>query len=218
MSLGIYERSVGPGGLGGSGSYVGRAIGSAVNGGVNGFNSVAALLAGRSPGERVEGALASLKHKRQPVLHQRALAKVRRPSGARPLGTGIVPPQSAAPFAAAPPAAASPLFNAVSAAPPATIIPAVGQPGGGGGTFFPGVFSPGGGGGGVVVPSAPDVPVTPPIIPPVVTPPVIPPVVVPPSAVPEPGSWGMMLIGFGLIGWSIRRRSATAAWLPAATR
>lgn len=29
-----------------------------------------------------------------------------------------------------------------------------------------------------------------------------------PSAVPEPGTWAMMLVGFGLIGWRVRRRRA----------
>jgi hypothetical protein len=35
----------------------------------------------------------------------------------------------------------------------------------------------------------------------VVTPPVI-----TPQAVPEPGTWALMLLGFGLIGWILRRR------------
>jgi hypothetical protein len=29
--------------------------------------------------------------------------------------------------------------------------------------------------------------------------------------VPEPGTWTMMLIGFGLIGWTIRRDKRVAA-------
>ena len=33
--------------------------------------------------------------------------------------------------------------------------------------------------------------------------------VVPPSAVPEPGTWAMMLFGFGVIGWRMRRRPAS---------
>jgi len=32
-----------------------------------------------------------------------------------------------------------------------------------------------------------------------------------PSAVPEPGTWGLMILGFGLAGASMRRRRATAA-------
>jgi hypothetical protein len=31
------------------------------------------------------------------------------------------------------------------------------------------------------------------------------------SAVPEPGTWAMMLLGFGAIGWSLRRREETGS-------
>ena len=41
---------------------------------------------------------------------------------------------------------------------------------------------------------------------PVETPTAVPPSVPPPSAVPEPGTWASMLLGFGLIGWTMRRR------------
>jgi hypothetical protein len=30
------------------------------------------------------------------------------------------------------------------------------------------------------------------------------------QSVPEPGTWGMMLLGFGAIGFAFRRRSATS--------
>ena len=33
----------------------------------------------------------------------------------------------------------------------------------------------------------------------------------PTSAVPEPGTWAMMLMGFGLIAWRVGRRPAAAA-------
>jgi hypothetical protein len=33
-----------------------------------------------------------------------------------------------------------------------------------------------------------------------------PPIVTPPSAVPEPSTWMTMLLGFGFIGWQLRRR------------
>lgn len=33
----------------------------------------------------------------------------------------------------------------------------------------------------------------------------------PVSAVPEPGTWAMMLVGFGLIGWRMRRRRGVSA-------
>jgi hypothetical protein len=38
----------------------------------------------------------------------------------------------------------------------------------------------------------------------------------PAAAVPEPGTWAMMLIGFGGIGYSMRRRRKTSALLPQA--
>lgn len=37
---------------------------------------------------------------------------------------------------------------------------------------------------------------------PVVTPP-------PPPAVPEPSTWALLLLGFGFVGWSLRRRNRT---------
>ena len=49
-------------------------------------------------------------------------------------------------------------------------------------------------------------------LPSVIVPPVIPtetpspPVIQPPSAVPEPATWMTMLLGFGLVGWRLRRR------------
>lgn len=53
---------------------------------------------------------------------------------------------------------------------------------------------------------------TPPTImlPPVETPKEVPPTVPPSSPVPEPGTWASMLLGFGLIGWTMRRRRKQA--------
>ena len=55
----------------------------------------------------------------------------------------------------------------------------------------------------------PGVPFIPPpslIVPPLtpLTPPIVPP---PQSAVPEPGTWATFLLGFGLVGWQLRRRT-----------
>jgi hypothetical protein len=36
-----------------------------------------------------------------------------------------------------------------------------------------------------------------------------------PSAVPEPGTWAMMLVGFGAVGWAMRRKAnGTSCWGP----
>ena len=37
----------------------------------------------------------------------------------------------------------------------------------------------------------------------------------PTSAVPEPGTWALMLMGFGLIGWRVRRRNGKSLRLAA---
>lgn len=157
-------------------------------------DTVASLFESRSPGERAAGALASLKHRRAPALHQRALPKVRRPP-ASPLA-GIV---GAAPIPPViPPVTPGPLYNVVGPPPPVALSPPVGPGGPGGG--FPGLPLPGGGGGIIVPPPAivtpPDTPVVP------VTPvtPVTP-------GIPEPSTWAMMLVGFAMIGSAVARKA-----------
>lgn len=173
---------------------LGRALGEGVSDGIQGMKTVAAMLAERSPGERPEGALANLKPKRQSVLHQRALPKVRGP--ATPYEALVATPPN---LAIAPPPEA-PLYNVVAGGPPVVIpstngvvpgtpvgpplLTAIPPPGGGGGA----IFSP------PVVAAAPD---TPPIA---VTP------LTPLTPVPEPGTWTMTLIGFALIGRALRRK------------
>src|SRR4051794_31937089 len=142
------------------------------------------MLDDRSPGERVQGSLASLKPKKQAAAHERALPKVR----------ASAPP--AVPFAmlAGPPVVpsivAAPLNPLIAGVPPQILVPPVGLPGtpggpvvladvGGGGGGGGG--GSGGGGGGVIVP-----PVT------------VPTQTIVPS-VPEPSSWAMMLIGLALM-------------------
>lgn len=179
------------------------AVQNALNAGANGVSnalnaakSVADLLAGRSPGERAEGTLANLKHRRLSALHERALPKVRRPGAASPLA-GIVGAAPVPPAEVLPPPA--PLYNVVAGGPGA---PVAAPPPGGGPVIFPAIPPPPGGGGGVILP--------PPVITPPVTPPVTPPIVIPPppttGAVPEPSTWAMMLIGFAMIGRSLRAR------------
>ncbi|MFL6727260.1 MAG: PEPxxWA-CTERM sorting domain-containing protein [Sphingomicrobium sp.] len=174
----------------------GQAVGSAVGKGLNGIETVAAMLAERSPGPRPDGALAALKHKRQAALHERSSAA---PGPVGPLATIMAAPL-VPPIVALPPVA-TPLFNVVG--PPPVVVPAaVGAPGGPPGGV-PSIAPPGGGGGGgIVVPpiitsETPVAPVTP---------------LTPATPVPEPASWAMMLLGLGLLGFAARRRS------PAATR
>ena len=171
-----------------------------VDQGLAGMRTVAAMLAERSPGERPEGTLASLKPKRQPALHARALPKVQMPAVPAPNTFALLTGTPPAP-AVVPPAAA-PLFNNVTALPPVVVPPAAAVPGSpgapGGPPIFPAIPPPGGGGGGVVVPP-PVVPETPAI-------PTPPPTQVVP-AVPEPASWAMMLFGFAMIGGMLRRQA-----------
>src|SRR3954467_10795600 len=55
-------------------------VGEGFSESVQGVKTVAAMLAERSPGQRPDGALAQLKHKRAAALHERALPKVRGPA------------------------------------------------------------------------------------------------------------------------------------------
>jgi len=164
--------------------------------------TVASLFEARSPGARLAGALASLKQRRHPLLHERALPKVRRPLS--PLAAIVAAPP--------PPIATVPLFEAVGGPKPgAPGVPvALTTAPGGGPVVFPFTPLPGGGGGVIVTPpttitpppgtpGTPGVPTTP---------------TTPTSAVPEPGGWAMMLLGFALIGAALRRKRiarATAA-------
>jgi len=176
-----------------SNTWLGQAVHQGIDQSLHGVETVAAMLAERSPGTRSVGELALLKHKREAVLHERALPKIRGP---------YVPPTAYEALASPPPAAAiapppqAPLFATV-AGPPEVIPPVGGVPGG---SFGPPVFSnipsPGGGGGGggftppIITTVTPQVPVT------------------PAAPVPEPASWGMMLLGFGLMGAVLRRRTS----------
>lgn len=49
------------------------------------------------------------------------------------------------------------------------------------------------------------IPLTPLVVPPIVTPPPV----ITPSAVPEPSSWMLLLLGFGLLGWLLRRAQSS---------
>jgi hypothetical protein len=136
----------------------------------------------RSPGRRTEAHLALTKHKAIAHLHQRALPKVRMPSAIPPLGAlpPAIPPLGALPPAlidlVAPPV---PIKFAGLDLPPIPILEQGTPPGA---PFIP---TPG-----LIVP--PSIPQTPPTV--------------PQSALPEPGTWATFLLGFGLVGWQLRRR------------
>jgi hypothetical protein len=190
VALGVYSRVAVPG-SDKAGSRLVHAAGLGIGQAINGVKTVASMIAGRSPGERAVGELASLKHKRVSILHERALPKIRRSPPESPLANIVAPPPGSP--AIVPPVAA-PLYNAVTTPPPGATTVGESPP-----TFFPAMAPPPGGGF-----------VVPPIVT-QVTPPLPP--EVPPPAVPEPASWAMMLIGFGFVGWTIRRRGRAALLL-----
>jgi hypothetical protein len=187
LGLGVAAR---PDLAGKIGASIGQTVSHGVSAGVSGMETVAAMITERSPGERSKGALASLKHKRVAELHERALPKVRAPSPpVSPLAAIITAPPSPP---VAPPT--GPLFG-LMAGPPVIVPPTGGNASGGGGgpPVFSEIPTPGGGGGAIV--------------PPVITTTEVPP---PSSAVPEPGSWALMLLGFAMTGLALRRDRLTA--------
>jgi hypothetical protein len=152
--------------------------------------SLADLLARRSPGERTSAHLIKTKHKHFAVLADREQPELPVPAIGPPLVESMLPPEI------------GPLVPQEIAAfqQPAGFVPAVFAPVIGGGVFAccgGGGGGPGGGGGGP--PGQPPPPNQPP--------PNQPP---PPPAVPEPATWAMIIVGFGLAGWSLRRGRATA--------
>jgi PEP-CTERM motif len=145
----------------------------------NGAQSLSDLLGQRSPGARTAARLTKTKK-------ARALAKVRQaPAGPSPveLAKILLAPPEHLPVDLGKPMAllevAPPPFETIIG-PPGGIV---GSPPGGGG-------SPPGGVGG---------------LPPGGGPPLVRQPDSPTSAVPEPGTWATMLLGFGLLGWRMRR-------------
>jgi hypothetical protein len=169
-----------------SNPWLGRAVRAGISESLQGVETVAAMLAERSPGARPEGALVNLKHKRQAALHERALPKIRGPYAPPTAYEALASPPPTPLIAPLPQA---PLYSTVAGG-PAPISTA-------GGTVGPPVLSnipgPGGGGGGVFSP------------PTTLATPEAPPLAV---SVPEPASWAMMLLGFALMGRALRRRGA----------
>jgi hypothetical protein len=169
-----------------SNPWLAHKVGEGISDTLHGVQSVAAMLAERSPRARPDGALVNLKHKKA-VLHERALPKIRGPIAPQPTPFEALagPP----PIALPPPA---PLFATVAGTP--TPIPPVGG-GPGGPPVLSDIPLPGGGGGGGGF--------TPP---PITTAEVPPPITPTTPAVPEPASWSIMLLGFALVGFALKRQ------------
>ena len=147
-----------------------------------GARDLADLISARSPGQRTEGALTKTKHARA-----RALPKTQwRPKDLPQIAIRPYVP-SLQEVVTAPPLTPPPVEFTFAAIPDNTPLfgggPLVFTPG-------PGGFSPPGGS-----------PQTPPQPPEVLT---------PTPAVPEPATWALMLLGFGLVGWRMRRAPAFA--------
>ena len=149
---------------------------------VRGTKSLADLLAQRSPGTRMEGQLTKTKHAKE-------LGRPRVAAGPRRVKQPVAPKLAMVdvarllalppPSLVAPPTVDQPLWPVAEATPPSL----------GGIVIPPSSGSPPGG--------------SPPMSFPTPQPKV--PIVAPP-AVPEPGTWATMLLGFALIGWRMRRR------------
>jgi len=150
-----------------------------------GAESLSDLLNQRSPGERTAARLTKTKH-------ARALAKRAAKPAAPHLAMAPADFDKIANLLQAPPVEFAPPFADIAATfPEPGIISVPGSGGGGGGG---GVTPPGGGGGTVTIPT--QEPHTPPI---------------PVTPLPEPGTWATMVLGFGLLGFRVRRRPKTGA-------
>ncbi len=169
------------------------------------------LLDARSPGERT-GRVVSKKGRPAPPRQSRVKSLLQAPKpgkiAAQAPQAQVAPAETVAQAAPTITSPDAPFQEAVSSLEtlPATVQQAALLPPGGG-TGGPGggiIFGPPGGGGGSPGTGAPpDAGPT--------NPPPLPPTAPPVSAVPEPGTWMMMLLGFGFIGFSMRRRRPAEA-------
>ncbi|MEO8455030.1 MAG: PEPxxWA-CTERM sorting domain-containing protein [Sphingomicrobium sp.] len=158
------------------------------NAAVTGAKSLIDLMDQRSPGARTEAELTKTKQAKEALADRLPIVPTN-------LAEVLAPPvASLVPVDIGP---SAPVIELASALPPGIIlVPPASPPGGGI------VTPPGGGivtppGGGVTPPGGGD---TPPPGPPD-TPPGPPPL-------PEPGTWMTMILGFGVVGWLLRRDKA----------
>lgn len=152
--------------------------------------SLADLIGGRSPGIRIEGELTKTRHSRalarmRPRKGSQVAADARAPKVQAPQLAELVPSAPiAGPFELQQPLAVPELT-----APPQSLASIVAPDEGTGGL-------PGGPSGGSPPASFPGPEPKEPVI--------------VPSAVPEPATWAMMLAGFGMLGWHVRRGKRAA--------
>lgn len=180
-----------------------------------GASTALAELAARSPGARIGGIALKAKTKR---AAPRALARGAAPAGvasspgsgapiASVMSAGPEGPLGAAPAGLGtlpgglilPGTAAAPVPGAVAPVPGGGVgfVPV---PGGGGVIIGPG-------GGGTPGATTPTPTPTPTVTPPVVVPTPMPTPTTPPvAAIPEPSTWLMLIVGFGFVGRTLRRR------------
>jgi hypothetical protein len=154
--------------------------------------SLAEMLGQRSPGERTEAQLTKTKRARALARHRLPILTDRplKPN-AMDLAKILLPPATDVPVSIANPV---PMMQV----PPTSLASIIVPPGGG----APIVTPPGGSGGGTPGGGSP----------PLITPPTSPELI---PAVPEPGTWAMMLLGFGFIGWRVRREQPAPQLLTA---
>jgi hypothetical protein len=166
-------------------SLVGVTGNDVVHAAVSGANSLADLLDKRSPGERTAAQLTKTKHAKRPVS---AVAPPDHQPAAAPLIRKHDFDEVAKLLAAPPPTIdiAPPVEEASADIP--TIAGLIGSTPDTAGTSIGGGGAAGGGGGGSSSFPASEPPREP----------------VP--AVPEPGTWATMLLGFAMLGWRMRRR------------
>jgi hypothetical protein len=154
-----------------------------------GVADLASMLSERSPGKRDKGALSNKKRVAAvaPQQQQKPVKKVLPTLAALAPPAAVAAPATVPVATALPVAAAAPLAAAAAPAAGAAFLPAI--------LPIPG----GGGGGGITVTQNPPTGNNPPPPPP------------PPPAVPEPETWLMMITGFGLLGFVLRRRRRQSA-------
>jgi hypothetical protein len=150
--------------------------------------SLADLLNARSPGERTEAQLTKTKHARPLAKPRMRSAQHRQAPKEQTVEIANLLISKPLPVGLE-----RPLPLTLVSPPPSLAMVVTGGGGGGGGG---GVLPPTGGGGPVTFPTTQPREV-----------------ITAPSAVPEPGTWATMLLGFGIIAWQVRRRARPLAAL-----